>query len=105
MFWWWGPGGGAWWWGLVNLTFLVAIVVVAVVLLRHELPDLQRRFGEPPALRLLEERYAKGEISREDFLERRRVLLEKPTPQPPEPTPGPAGADPTQPIPPMPEDS
>jgi putative membrane protein len=109
MFWWWGPGGGSWWWGLLNLTFVVAIVVVAVVLLRHELPGLQHRFGEPPALRTLEERYARGEISREEFLERRRVLLEAPTPPPPSPMPGqetgPAGADPTQPIPPMPGES
>jgi putative membrane protein len=108
MFWWWGPGG-AWWVGLINATVLVAIVVAAVILLRHELPDLQHRFGEPPALRLLEERYARGEISREEFLERRRVLLETPSPQPSAPVPGeatdPAGSDPTQPIPPRPPGS
>src|SRR5438094_6122528 len=80
MFWWWGPSG-AWWVGLINLLVLVGIVGGAVLLLRNELPDLQHRFGEPPALRLLEERYARGEISREEFLERRRVLLEAPTPQ------------------------
>jgi putative oligomerization/nucleic acid binding protein len=84
-------------------------VVAAVILLRHELPDLQHRFGEPPALRLLEERYARGEISREEFLERRRVLLETPATQSSAPMPGqdtgPAGSDPTQPIPPRPTGS
>jgi putative membrane protein len=108
MFWWWGPGG-AWWVGLINVTVLAGIVVAAVLLLRHELPDLQHRFGEPPALRLLEERYARGEIPREEFLERRRVLLETPSPQPSTPMPGqaagPAGSDPTQPIPPGPPGS
>ena len=108
MFWWWGPGG-AWWVGLINLLVLVGIVVGAVLLLRNELPDLQHRFGEPPALRLLEERYARGEISREEFMERRRVLLEAPMPQASSPMPGqdagPAGSDPTQPLPPRPPGS
>jgi putative membrane protein len=107
MFWWWGSGG-AWWVGLINVAVLVGIVVGAVLLLRNELPDLQHRFGEPPALRLLEERYARGEIPREEFLERRRVLLEATTlqasPVPGEDT-GPAGSDPTQPIPPRPPGS
>jgi uncharacterized membrane protein len=81
---------------LINLAVLVAIIAAAVLLLRHELPDLQHRFGEPPALRMLEERYARGEITREEFLERRRVLLDNPPPQPT------VGSDPTQPIPPAP---
>src|SRR5437773_11662806 len=110
MFWWWGPGG-AWWAAVINLVVLAGIVVAAVLLLRNELPDLQHRFGEPPALRLLEERYARGEISREEFLERRRVLLEPirpPQTPPPPPAGGSAGEDaedtpgagPTEPIPP-----
>jgi putative membrane protein len=98
VFWWWG--GGAWWVGLVNAAVVVGILVAAVLLLRQELPDLQHRFGEPPALRTLEERYARGEISREEFLERRRVLLETTAPPPQ----GPAGPDPTEPIPPMPQE-
>ncbi|TMK86478.1 MAG: SHOCT domain-containing protein [Actinobacteria bacterium] len=94
MFWWWGSGWG-WVGGLISTAVLIAVIVVAVLLLRQELPHLERRFGEPPALRLLEERYARGEITREEFLERRRVLLE---------TGGGSGtgADPTQPLPPAP---
>jgi putative membrane protein len=104
MFWWWG--GGAWWIGLVNAAVIVGILVAAVLLLRQELPDLQHRFGEPPALRTLEERYARGEISREEFLERRRVLLEAHPPPPTAPGQGtgPGGSDPTAPIPPMPQE-
>jgi putative membrane protein len=100
VFWLWGPGW-SWWTGLINVAVLVAIIAGAVLLLRHELPDLQHRFGEPPALRMLEERYARGEITRQEFLERRRVLLDSPAPQPTAPT-DPAGSDATQPIPPSP---
>jgi putative membrane protein len=96
MFWVGGPGWGLVW-GLVWAAFWIGLIVVAVLLLRHELPHMHHRFGEPPALRLLEERYARGEISREEFLERRAVLLQ-PAPQPPSPPPPEAG--PTEPIPP-----
>ena len=101
MMWWWGSGWG-WLGGLLFGVFWIAVIVAAVLLLRQEMPHLERRYGASPALRLLEERYARGEISRDEFLERRRVLLQPvgpPTYPPPEPT---QGADPTQPIPPAP---
>jgi len=101
MFWWWGAGWG-WVGGLLFSVFWIAVIVAAVLLLRQEMPHLERRYGEPPALRVLEERYARGEISREEFLERRRVLLQPvgpPTYPPPEAS---SGSDPTQPIPPPP---
>jgi putative membrane protein len=107
---WIGPGWGLVW-GLIWAAFWVAIIVVAFLLLRHELPQMHHRFGEPPALRMLEERYARGEISREEFLERREVLLQPirpPQAPPPPPAGGSAGEDtedtsgagPTEPIPP-----
>jgi hypothetical protein len=74
MFWWWGPGWG-WIGGLISAALWIAIIIGAIVLLRRELPDLQHRFSTPPALRVLEERYAKGEITRDEFLHRREVLL------------------------------
>jgi putative membrane protein len=96
MFWDAGPGWGLIW-GLVWAVFWIGLIVVAVLLLRHELPGLHHRFHEPPALRLLEERYARGEISRDEFLERREVLLQPPPqPQPPPPP----ESSPTEPIPP-----
>lgn len=113
MFWGWGGPGWGVFWGLLWAAFWVAVIVGAVLLLRREVPRLQGRFGEPPALRLLEERYARGEISREEFLERREVLLQPPPPPPPPPTSptptaGSSGAStgdaseagPTEPIPP-----
>lgn len=105
MFWDSGPGWGLIW-GLGWAAFWIGIIVIAVLLLRHELPRLEHRFGEPPALRMLEERYARGEISREEFLERREVLLQPVMPQTPAAPPAagsaedPSEAGPTQPIPP-----
>jgi putative membrane protein len=105
----WGGGGPGWglFMGLIWLVFWVAVILLAVWLLRGELPRLQHRFGDPPALRLLEERYARGEISRDEFLERRAVLLQPPpgAEAPPQPPPGGSAggsteAGPTQPIPP-----
>jgi putative membrane protein len=90
----WGPGWGLFW-GLLVAAFWIVVIVAAVLLLRHELPNLDHRFGEPPALRMLEERYARGEIPRDEFLERRAVLL-----QPPPPSPPPPASTPTEPIPP-----
>jgi len=88
VFWWGGPG---WWVGLGQAVFWIAVIVVAVLFLRGELPRMQHhhRWGSP-ALRTLEERYARGEVTREEFLERRQVLLEHEhdhAPPPPAPPP------------------
>ncbi len=86
MMWGWGPGGygygpgwmmGDGWWLMMAFIFLVliGIVVVAVAVLRRE-----RYVENVPARRtanglaILEERYAKGEISREEYLEKKRDL-------------------------------
>lgn len=68
---WWGPGWGI----LAGLAWaafwvLVILVVVGLVRGRSSVPGT----GSTQALRLLEERYARGEIGREEFLERRGVL-------------------------------
>jgi len=102
MMWWWGPGWG-WVAGLISGAIWIAIIVGAILLLRRELPDLQHRFDRPPALRLLEERYARGEITREDFLHRREVLLSTHTPAYPRPSEAqapPAGPASSSPAPP-----
>lgn len=62
------------WWGLVVfLPFLVffALIVVLVLSLRRRSSSARH---PPQALRVLEERYARGEIGRDEFLERRAVL-------------------------------
>ena len=96
MFWWmWGSGWG-WIGGVATAIFWVLIIVLAVLLLRRELPHLRPPNRDSPALRLLEERYARGEITREDFLHRREVLLRVSAPIAVPPPP----AEPTTPEPP-----
>lgn len=87
----WGwNGGGAWGLasGLLSLVFLAALVVGVVLVVRVLLGSQSRgsesgRSGPPPAVRnyealsalqILEERYARGEIDREEFLERKHDL-------------------------------
>jgi putative membrane protein len=100
VFWWWGNGGG-WVFGVLSALFWIGLVVVAVVLLRNEIPHLRSPEHQSPALRLLEERYARGEITREEFLERRAVLIAQqgqqaaPSPDPPATSTQPPATPPT----------
>jgi putative membrane protein len=101
---WWGPGWG-WVGGLVSAVVWIAIIVAAVLLLRGEVPKLRSPHSSSPAVRTLEERYARGEIDRGEFLQRRAVLLAgshgshrgpggaDPGPPPPPPPPAPPGPD------------
>jgi putative membrane protein len=92
MVWLWGPG---WWFlgSLISLAFWVLVVVAIVHLVRSRPPAP----GAPmsSALRILEDRYARGEIGREEFLERRAVLMGG---VPPPPPPAPPTGEPTQPL-------
>jgi putative membrane protein len=79
---WGGPGWGIVG-GLVSLAFVVLVVVLVASLIRN-------RSGAGPtaassAIRILEERYARGDISREEFLERRAALTQSPKAPPPPP--------------------
>jgi putative membrane protein len=80
---WGGPGWGIVG-GFVSIAFLVLVVVLVAALMRN-------RSGAGPtaassAIRILEERYARGDISRDEFLERRAALIgsaKAPLPPPP----------------------
>jgi putative membrane protein len=79
---------------LAQLALFVGLILLVVVLLRRDRPGAPAP-PRSPSLGILEERYAKGEISREEFLERRSVLMGT--------GPGAGGAgpnDPTEPVPP-----
>jgi putative membrane protein len=67
----WG-GGLAIVWGLMGVAFWILLIVLIVVLVQRMRTAARASGG--PAVRLLEERYARGEITREEFLERRTVL-------------------------------
>ena len=50
------------------------IVLIALIVLLVRGTRTTSTASEGPAVQVLEERYARGEITREDFLERRAVL-------------------------------
>lgn len=88
MMWFW-PNGG-WLVGLLSGLFWIAVIIAAIVFLRREVPNIRWPASSTNALRILEERYARGEITREEFLERRGVLRTMPptgSPPPGEPPP------------------
>jgi putative membrane protein len=65
-------GGVAFAWGFMGLAFWILLGAVIVLLVRGT--RTPARGSGRAAERVLEERYARGEITREDFLERRAVL-------------------------------
>ena len=70
-------------WGFMGLAVWILLGALIVVLIRAtRTPPRELKSG---AIHVLEERYARGEITREDFLEHRAVLGGS--------TPGPAGDD------------
>jgi len=95
----WGPGwhhmwGGGWGFGgLFMLFFLIAIVVLIVSLFRRHGPGCYgphhwghgRHMGGPQwgdptftALQILNERYAKGEIQKQEYEEKKAAILAGP---------------------------
>jgi putative membrane protein len=78
----WGPGmmGGGWgygmgWFGGLMMLAFWALVIVGLVFLIRWLALMGReRRGEDSALEILKQRYAKGEISKEEFEEKKKDL-------------------------------
>jgi len=68
---WYWHGMGPWGW-LMMVAFWVVVVFGIVWAIRTSTSPRQR--DEDSALRILDERLARGEIDREDYEERRRVL-------------------------------
>lgn len=91
MMWWWG---GDWslghWLGIGFMSVFWIAVIVGVIFLIRRASSRPEAYGPPPgvqppapgspsaasreSLRILEERYAKGEIDREEFLQRKTDL-------------------------------
>jgi putative membrane protein len=59
-------------WGFMGLAFWIVLIGLIALIARGTRTPARDSGG--PAVRLLEERYARGEITREEFLERRAVL-------------------------------
>jgi putative membrane protein len=97
MMWWWGDdhmGAGGWIGMGFMILFWIAVVIGIIYLVRYlaTRPSGDRPYEGPPphwqargpqepsqgksdALRILEERYARGEIDQEEFLKRKADLI------------------------------
>ena len=84
MMWGYGQGGGWWLWGVLLLLGIVLLVVLAVWTLVGGVRGGARGgqwHGRPPAStarRILDERFARGELTAEQYREQLRVLGEGP---------------------------
>lgn len=67
---------GGWWMAIWMLLFWAGVILLVVWAVRAATGDSQRtgRSEHDRALHILEERFARGEIDRDEFEERRSVL-------------------------------
>ncbi|MBX4199915.1 SHOCT domain-containing protein [Candidatus Parcubacteria bacterium] len=61
--------------GILELVFWVLIVVIILKLLRRRKMGGWGRWGGSSAMNLLEERYVKGEIGKEEFEQKKKDLM------------------------------
>ena len=77
----WNDGWGGWFFGPIMMLVFIAVAVVVIVLLVRWLSGpghgggYHQPHGKTP-LDILKERFARGEIDKEEFEERRRILGE-----------------------------
>ena len=71
-----GMGGYGLWGGLVMVLFWGIIIILVIAVVRWLMGDRHSQMHEHSnrALEILEERYARGEIEREEYLQRRDDL-------------------------------
>lgn len=72
----WGYGMG-WLWTIITIVFWVALIIGIIFLIRWLAASTKQRGegkSEDSALEILKKRYARGEISKEEYEERRRDL-------------------------------
>ncbi len=71
----WGWGGPNPWWGIAGMVFGLAVLVGLVLLVIWAVRQFAPPAGTAPrALEILKERYARGEITREQYEQMRRDL-------------------------------
>ena len=68
----WGMGFGMGWWWIIGLIIIVFIVWIVVKALNQ---NSRRRFDNKSAIDILKERYARGEIDKEEFEQRKKDLM------------------------------
>jgi putative membrane protein len=74
----WGPGMMWGWWGMGWIFMIIfwGLVVVGVIfLIRYLIGTTKTGRGEESALDILKKRYARGEIDKEEFEQKKKDLL------------------------------
>ncbi len=76
----WGMGyGGGWLWTILMVVFWIAVIVGIVLLIRWLILSTKttttHQRQEESALDILKKRYARGEIDKEEFEQRKKDLL------------------------------
>ncbi len=78
----WGTGGGSWWGISMMLLFWIGLIVTILFVFRASDGgrdrDHRRDAPEPGAHQILDARFARGEISKEEYEDRSKVLSGKP---------------------------
>ncbi|MFA6863494.1 MAG: SHOCT domain-containing protein [Dysgonamonadaceae bacterium] len=69
----WGMGYGMGWWWIVGVIIMVAIVWMVVKMI-NQTNHSNTQLGNKSALDILKERYARGEIDKQEFEERKNNL-------------------------------
>ncbi|MBT1280371.1 SHOCT domain-containing protein [Thermoanaerobacter sp. CM-CNRG TB177] len=75
--WGWGYGIGGFIWSIVWMAIEIGLIVAAIYLIVLLFRGTKNRNKEKDAIEILKERYARGEISEEEYLERKKRLEEK----------------------------
>ena len=79
----WGDAGHGWGWrwgmgfGMIDMVLFWVLVIFGIVVLVRRVGGSSASSGPPPsktALDILNERYARGEIDKQEFVERKRDL-------------------------------
>ena len=71
-------GSGMWGWGLLWMLLFWGLLVTGIVWLVRAATDQSPRDAGGEARRILDERFARGDISPDDYAERRRALDRRP---------------------------
>lgn len=70
-----GMGYGMGWWWIIGFILLVAIIWLVVNAINQNKNKGSSHFGNKSALDILKERYARGEIDKQEFDERKKDLM------------------------------
>lgn len=66
--------------GLIILILIIVLIIYVRARTKHERAQtkvIEKTVGEPSAIAILDKRYANGEINKEEYEERRKVLMSK----------------------------